>query len=341
MRVVTQAVKRSPLDLRPILGIPPARSAATMAHAISAYARNGFLSEEDAGMRLASAIGALVELRCAGYEEPCWGYHFDVQTRVFFYPRGAPNTIATAFAGHALLDAHELAGVAGALDLASATADFFLAHVPQTEGRGGAYFGYLVGDRTPIHNASMLVAALFARLTRHLDRSDLREAARAGVGYTTAHQRRDGSWPYGELPHLRWVDNFHTGYVLDCLLACAGAGIAGNALGAWERGLEYYRRELFLCDGTPKYKPDAVYPVDGQCAAQAIQTFALASSRIPVRLEDSRRSFAFASGALGRGDGTFAFQRRRRWVNRTPHLRWVQGPMLVALTHLIAAEQAA
>ncbi|MEA2301802.1 MAG: hypothetical protein QOE44_2337, partial [Solirubrobacteraceae bacterium] len=25
----------------------------------------------------------------------------------------------------------------------------------------------------------------------------------------------------------------------------------------------------------------------------------------------------------------------------TPHLRWVQGPMLVALTHLIAAEQAA
>ena len=44
--LVTQAVKRSPLNLRPILGIPDGLSAATLAHVISAYARNGFL---DAG----------------------------------------------------------------------------------------------------------------------------------------------------------------------------------------------------------------------------------------------------------------------------------------------------
>ena len=43
LRAVTQAVKRSPLNLRPLLGIPDGLSAATLAHVISAYARNGFL----------------------------------------------------------------------------------------------------------------------------------------------------------------------------------------------------------------------------------------------------------------------------------------------------------
>jgi hypothetical protein len=337
-RVLTQTVKRSPLDLRLALGIQPARSATTMAYAISSYARNGFLSDDDANVRLQHAIKALLELRCAGYDEPCWGYHFDVQTRVFFYPRTEPNTIATAFAAHALLDAHELAGVPGALELADGAADFFMRHVPQTAGPEGAYFGYLAGDRTPIHNANMLVCALFARLVRHRERADLRNAAAAGLRYTAAHQRLDGSWPYGELPHLDWIDSFHTGYVLDCLLACEEAGIGGDADGAWKRGLDYYCRELFLADGTPKYKPDSVYPVDGQCVAQAMQTLALASRRRPTHLEDARRTFASAVRTLARTDGAFAFQRRRLWVNRTAHLRWVQGPMLVALTHLIAAE---
>jgi O-Antigen ligase len=341
MRLMTQAVKRSPLDLRPVLGIRSARSAATMTYAISSYARNGFMDEEVAATRLEHTIDTLLGLRCTGYDEPCWGYHFDVQTHVFFYPRTEPNTIATAFAGHALLDAHELAGAPRALELAVGAADFFIRHVPQTEGAGGAYFGYLAGDRTPIHNASMLVCSLFARLARHVDRPELRTAATAAVGYTIAHQRPDGSWPYGELPHLDWIDNFHTGYVLDCLLACSEAGIGGDVDGAWQRGLDYYSRELFLADGTPKYKPDSVHPVDGQCVAQAMQTFALASRGIPTRLEDARRTFAYAMQTLARTDGSFAFQRRRLWVNRTPHLRWVQGPMLAALTHLIAAETTA
>ena len=99
LRVVTQAVKRSPMNLRPLLGIPNGLSAATLAHVISAYARNGFLDPQEARVRLRECVAALAALRCATFPEPCWGYHFDVQTRVFFYPRTSPNTIATAFAG--------------------------------------------------------------------------------------------------------------------------------------------------------------------------------------------------------------------------------------------------
>ena len=124
-RVLTQAVRRSPLDLRSALRIPAGLDAAAIAGVVAAYAR-----ADDP--KLYRALAILEGLRCSGFDEPCWGYHFDVQTRVFFYPCGAPNTIATSFAGLALLDAFERTGDDALLERAAGTARFFLRHVPQT-----------------------------------------------------------------------------------------------------------------------------------------------------------------------------------------------------------------
>ena len=332
-RVLTQLVKRSPVDLRPMLGIRPGLSPASLAYVASAHARGVLLEGADGRARLTAVLERLLELRCDGYAQPCWGYHFDVQTRVFFYPFGSPNTIATAFAGIALVDAFEATGEARWLDLAMGTAEFFLEHVPQTADGAGAFFGYLAGDRTPIHNASLLVCALLARVAAHRPRPELQAAAQDGVTWTTARQRPDGSWPYGEQPHLNWVDGFHTGYVLDALQMC---GDLDGARTAYERGLEHYRRELFLADGTAKYKPDSVYPVDVQCVAQGIQTFARAGD-----IGQAHLILGYAERELRTGDGLFAFQRRPRWVNRAAHVRWVVAPMLLALTELAAAERSA
>jgi hypothetical protein len=285
-------------------------------------------------LRLAETLRALETVRCTGFEEPCWGYHFDVQTRVFFYPSTSPNTIATVFAGMALLDAYEATGEPRLLELAAGTGEFFLRHVPQTEDGEGAFFGYLVGDRTPIHNANALVCALLARIASHTDREDMRVTAEAGLRWTVAHQRSDGSWPYGERPHLDWVDNFHTGYVLDALMYSADADLDMDGGETLERGLAYYRRALFLEDGTPKYLPDAVYPIDAQCVAQAIKTMTLARGRDPAYGAFAWTVFDFARRRMQRSDGSYLFQRRRRWTNAAPHIRWMAAPMLEALTRL-------
>lgn len=338
LRILTQVVKRSPLNLRPLLRVPAGLSPATLALAISAYARNGFLGEQEARRKLHEAVRGLEALRCVAVAEPCWSYHFDVQTRVFFYPRTDPNTITTAFAGLGLLDAHELAGEGGALELALGAGDFFTRHVPQTDTGCGAYFGYLPGDRTPIHNANMLVCALLARLSKLLGRADMGRAAAAGVRYTTSRQRPDGSWPYGEQPNLGWVDGFHTGYVLDCLQTCLQAGVGGLAAEqAWRRGLRFYADALIQQDGTPRYSQVSRYPIDGQCVAQAIQTLSRAASLEPELAERRWLVLRYALGSFARRDGAFVFQRERLWTNRTPHPRWVQAPMLVALAELIAS----
>ena len=340
LRVVTQAVKRSPLNVRPLLGVPAGLSAATLAHLSTAYARNGFLDEREARAKLGESVGRLVGLRCAAFPEPCWGYHFDVQTRVFFYPRTTPNTIATAFAALGLLDAHELAGAGDALELATGAGEFFLRRVPQTPAQSGAYFGYLPGDATPIHNASMLVAALLARLATATGREDFHDAARRAMDYTVSHQRPDGSWPYGERPGLGWIDGFHTGYVLDCLLACVESGVGGEAAAqAWQRGLRYYVAALIEADGTPRYTPISRYPIDGQCAAQAIETLARAARREPDLAQARWAVLDFVRRRLTRDDGAIVFQRERYWTNRTACPRWVQAPMLAALASLLSSER--
>jgi hypothetical protein len=335
-RLLTQAVKRSPLDLRPALGIEPARSGAAMALLASAYAIQAALPEAESRIKLEQAIDWLLEQRLSSYDEPSWGYHFDVQTRVFFYPASSPNTIATAFAGFALLDGYERTGRLDLLDLASATARFFVEHVPQTDAPKGAFFGYLVGDRTQIHNANMLVAALLARVARVTGSADLRERAQSAVDYTVALQRADGSWPYGEQAGLGWVDNFHTAYVLMCLEVCRRSGLA-SCEEALASGLRHYARDFFLADGTPRYYTHSTYPVDGQCSAEAIRLFALASSFDGSYLAHAARAFDYAQRELRRGDGAYIFQRGRHWTNKATHIRWVEAPFLVALATLSKA----
>jgi hypothetical protein len=340
-RLLIQAVKRSPLDLRPALGIAPKADAASVAWAVSAFARNGFLDDSKAHRMLLHSLDLLDDLRSTEYEEPCWGYHFDFQSRVFFYARGEPNTIATAFAGHAVLDAYEALDDPRLLEGARGTGRFFLRHVPLTEADGGAYFGYLPGDRSPIHNSSMLVASLLARLAGHgLDRDGFASAAEAAVRYTTLRQRPDGSWPYGERQNLAWVDNFHTGYVLDALRTCADAGIGGtDADAAWSKGLAYYRRELFMANGAPRYYPTRLYPIDAQSVAQGIQTLSIAAAHDESCAPAARAVFGFALRRMVGEDGLPLFQRRRLWSNRAPHVRWVVAPTLLALTHLLALEE--
>lgn len=332
-RLLTQLVKRSPVDLRRLLGIPAGTSAAAIAHVVSSYAL-GAIPGDEGRSRLREALSTLEDLRCADFAEPCWGYHFDVQTRVFFYPANSPNTIATAFAGMALLDAYEATGEERLLELAHGAGDFFLAHVPQTDDGEGAYFGYLVGDRTPIHNANTLVCTLLARLARQTGRQDMRTAAEEGLRWTVARQRADGSWPYGEQPHLAWVDNFHTGYVLDSLMLCGRAGVQVDSDAALELGLDYYRRELFDDDGAPRYMPRSLYPIDAQCVAQAIKTMALASELDGGYGEFAWTVFDFAVDRMRKRDGSYLFQRRRWWANAAPHVRWMAAPMLEAFTVL-------
>jgi hypothetical protein len=338
-QLLMQLNKRSPLNLRPMLGIKPQDDSAALAWVLSAYSVVDFIEPPAAHQRRRDALfERLVGKRLPGWEDPCWGYHYDMQSRVFFYPHTDPNGIATTYVAAAMLDYHVRTGSQQALELAEGVGRWLVRNVPQTEDPPGAYFGYLVGDRSPIHNSNMHACALLSRLHALLDRPEWRALAERGIEWTVSRQRPEGSWPYGERGNLSWVDGYHTGYVLDALRFCLDAGVAPGAEEAWSRGLDFYRRVMFLADGTPRYFSHNTYPVDLQSVAQALQTFSIASTHDPTCLEDARRVLAYAQRAMARDDGAYVFQRRRHWVNRVAHMRGGNADLVLGLARLLRAE---
>src|SRR4029077_4256255 len=91
--------------------------------------------------------------------------------------------------------------------------------------------------------------------------------------YSCSCQLSDGSWYYGEADNLHWIDSFHTGYNLESLKRYIDATGDKTYEENLVRGFRYFKETFFEEKGTPKYYHNRTYPIDIQCAAQAIDTF--------------------------------------------------------------------
>jgi hypothetical protein len=335
-----QLVKRSPLNLRPLLLVPKGvnpKGLGLVARALVYDARARGADRREEVARLLARLDALRSPKATGAG---WGYNFDWQSRAFFVPEGTPSVVCTTFVANAYLDAYLAWGEPEWLARAREACEFVLTDLNRTEGTDGSFcFSYTPLDRTTVHNASMLGAELLARVGRETGEAALAEAAVAATRFTVAAQREDGAWPYGELAFQSWVDSFHTGFVLVSLDSVIRATGRDEWAGALERGYALYRDRFFLADGTPKYYDNGLYPVDIHSAAQALVTFAALARLDPGALERARLVFGWAVEAMRRGDGSFAFQKHRRYTNRTSYIRWSQAWMLYGMARLIAAER--
>ncbi len=326
-RVLTQAVKLSPVNLRPLLGIRPAYNQKAVGLVASSYAR---LGERDHAAQW-------LEWLCANRADPlpgspagagapwAWGYNFPVQTRVFAYPPNSANTIATSFVAHAFLDAAELLDAPRWEEPIRGACAFLTGHM-LVEQPGRRFFRYIPGDDQLIHNANTLAAAVLARAARLYGDDALAAPARDALAPTLAAQLPDGTWPYAEGSHA-WVDNFHTGYVL-MSLACFP-----EAAEQLRRGVAVWERELFLPDGTPKYYAGSLHPIDGHCYAQAVETWVVAGN-----LAAARREAELMVERMLDPSGYLWFQQRGRITNKVPFVRWTTAPALQALAGLLRAE---
>ncbi len=335
-RLLVQAVKRSPVNLRPVLGVRPAWNQKAIGLVASAYAHLAATGDPTAEAAARRWCEWLVTEQVGGADGFAWGYHFEVQTRFFAYPARSPNTIATTFVGQALVDAVEQLGETRWIEPAVKTAEYLVAQM-LVEGAKGPYFRYIPGDDKLIHNCNLLACAMLMRAGRLAGRGDLRDIAAGAVQSSLQAQLPDGSFPYSDWSGQGWVDNFHTGYVLESLATCLPVAGVPAAL---ERGVGYWARELFLEDGTPKYFPDRVGPRDGHCYAQAIDTWlSLYEVGLPGLAEAERLASLLAWNMLT-PDGAVIFQRHRWVTSRVEFVRWTTAPAFRALARLARLRQA-
>jgi hypothetical protein len=335
----TQVCKRSVLNLRPLLLVPPQKNAKGIAlfalAALANYRRRKTIEAETGARQL---LEKLWQMRIPDYSGAAWGYNFDWQSRNFFAPQGTPMIVPTAFAARALIEAYETFADPCFLQMARSSCEFILTDLKRSvESEDEVCFSYSPLDGTQIFNASLLGSEILANVGALTGETQLCGLALSAARYVVRRQSDDGSWVYGVERGQQWVDNFHTAYVLlslsRVLRFCSSAEVDLDR--ALRRGYEFWIERFFLADGWPKYYHDNLYPADAHAAATAIITLTELQELDGGALPLAEKIAAWTIHNLRDRRGFFYYQRRRFYTVHTPYMRWTQAWMLYALARLL------
>lgn len=337
-RLSNELLNRFPTAFRKLLSI--GRQINSKAMALFAH---GFLDRYQATRneafleRARACLEWLLEHPSPGYAGCCWGYPFDWQSLIFI-PKGTPSAVVTSIACHAFLEAYEATGEGRYLEAADGCCRFIAADLRRDEvDERRLCFSYTPLDRFHVHNANLWCAASLLNTWKHRPIEAYRSLAQRAINYTVGNQNPDGSWCYWAPPEKTscYVDNYHTGFVLECLAACRD--ILGEEFlcqEELEKGIAYYEANHFLADGTARMTKKSTFPVDIHSCAQGIITFTALSGRNLRYLETAQRVAGWTIRHMQDADGHFYYRVNRRYTSRIAYIRWGQAWMHRALAAL-------
>ena len=326
--------KRSPINFRPLTGVPKVYNAKGLALFVLGYAQihRRYPSDETA-TRIQNLADQLLKMATPGYAGPAWGYPFDWQARAFFQPKGTPTVVATSFVAEALLAAYDLLGKADYLDTAVAAARFVLHDLNRTYDDNGDFtFSYSPLDRTQVFNAGLLGAKTLALIYERTGEQRLIDEARQVVRFVAKHQHPDGAWSYGTLPYHQWIDNFHTGYNLEAMAIYRRASGDRDFDEVFRKGMDYYLSRFWTSEGMPRYYHDRLYPIDLHAPAQLLAT--LHKSGLSHQHQELiRRVLDWTIRHMQSPKGYFYYQKRPLYTNKIPYMRWTQAWMFYGMAY--------
>ena len=337
--VLTQGLKRSPVNVRSLLLVPKKQNPKGLALFLSSVVRAPMLAGADAEEVEAELLDRILTLRSTGSEYWCWGYSFPWRGRDMIVPRWAPNLVCTQFVGTALLDLYERRGDLRHLEIAVSAADYILNELYWTSGDEKAGFSYpLPSHRNIVHNANLLASSYLCRVHRLSGLERFRAPALRAARLAIALQREDGSWPYGEGRHQEWIDNFHTCYNLSALQSIGRDLVTDEFQPSIDRGLTFYLAHFFREDGAARYFHDRTYPIDIHSVAVAIITLLEFQFHDVGNAELAEKVLRWAIENMWSERGFFYYRTLRFCKIRTPYIRWSEAWMLRALAEYLHAQ---
>ena len=349
--VMIQGFKRSPWNLRRIAMVPKEYNAKGIGLFLQGYCNlykavvqrpelaNDLGKKEVLFDQINDLAELLILLQSKGYSGACWGYNFDWQARrLFLFPRYTPTVVATNFCATALFDAYEVTRNERYKSIALSAAEFVLRDLHRADYNGGFLFSYspLQGNDT-VFNASLLGSKLLSYCYRYTTDERLKEAARGSVVACCNGQAMDGSWVYGMLPVQGWIDSFHTGYNLDGLIAyqenTGDRTFAENI----ERGFDFYIKNFFNEDGSPKYYHNQQYPIDIHCPGQLFVTLHRLGKFDEYR-DLAAKVLEWTVRNMQDRRGYFYYQLKKGISSKISYMRWSNAFMFNALSYYILSE---
>ena len=335
-RLLMQLIWRSPINLRPILGVKPLDSNIGRGYMawgyLSMFKLTGDQTYKD---KAVSCLEWLIKNKAPGFVHYSWGKMFDFASRGGRQGKYEPITVWTSLIGQAFLDAYEILAEKKYLEIADSVCRWIVER-PRNRTESGCCINYTPfgdGDCT-IHNQSMLAAAMLARTARFTGTEEYLNIANEAVKYTCTRQLPDGSWYYGEDPKYHWIDNFHTGYNLDALKCYIENTQDKTYENTLRKGFDFFKNNFFEEPGRPKYYHNRTYPIDSQCCSQAIETLANFSDYDQSSLKMSMCVAKWTKENMQDPKGYFYFMRYPLMTLKVPMIHWAQATTYKALTLL-------
>ena len=328
-----QFFKRSPLNLRKIVGIKKEYNPKALGLFLASYCN---LYKHDKNPEHLKQINFFIErieaCRTKGYSGACWGYNFDWESRAFFQPKFMPTIVASSFISNALLDAYEITGDEKLLATARSTCDFILKDLNRTHSSSGNYaFSYSPLDNSVVFNASLLGARLLARVYSITKETSLISESKKAVAFCVDYQKEDGSWSYGTLPFHQWIDNFHTGYNLECISDYMKFSRDISYSECLSKGFKYYIETFFTPEGIPKYYSNSTYPIDIHAPAQLVITLQKLN-KLESHKELMDKVLNWTVDNMQSEQGFFRYQINKYVTSKIPYMRWSQAWMFVSFS---------
>jgi hypothetical protein len=334
-RVLLQLLRRIPINIRPLLGVKPKESTKGRGYMAYGYLLLHKMTKENTYKEKAlQCLDWLDHHKAPGYKKHSWGNHFDFVSRSGGYSAHEPILVWTSLIGQAFLEAYEQLKMDRFLDIAEGICEWIM-DLPREHTPTGACLSYLAIAQHSIHNANMLGAAMLARTAKHLVNTSYVDIAKSAMQYSCSRQLADGSWWYGEKPMYHWIDNFHTGYNLTSLKCYIDSTGDTTYMGSLSRGLQFFKTHFFEENGKPKYYHDSLYPVDIQCASQAIETLAYFAPEDQSSLELGKKVAKWTLENMQDKKGFFYYRHYPIMKAKIPMLHWGQATMYKALALLL------
>jgi rhamnogalacturonyl hydrolase YesR len=333
-RLLQQAIRQSPINLRPLMGVSRKDSTKGRGYMAWGYLKLYRVTKESQYLEKATACLEWLDThKVPRFQYHSWSNAFDFVSRGGGYTSNDPIIVWTSSIGQAYLEAYEITGREWFLNIAQSVGKWILA-LPRERTSSGDCLSYLADRQNSIHNANMLGAGFLARLGKITRSQECLDVARSAMEYSCSRQLEDGSWWYAEAPKYHWIDNFHTGYNLDSLDFYVNASGDQQFFANLHKGLEFYKAHFFEESGRPKYYHTRTFPVDIQCAAQAIDTLALFSGRDPGCLDLSKKVALWTIHNMRASKGYFYYRQYPMMKAKTPMLHWGQATMFKGLSEL-------
>lgn len=272
-----------------------------------------------------------------------WGLNFPYTSRFIDADENMPNLYNTVNSGLAICYAYKYLTDENKI-LAKDVIKGILKFINETlgyidEGDKGWYL-YYPTQKYPTYNVNAL-AVYFLSFVKHLNLHDglliPQNRIESLLNLICDEQNEDGSWYYSRSPKGKWIDGFHSGFVLESLAFVYKNHTASDKLKKTiEKGWDYFINQMFFEDGYPKYFSYSKnrYPVESQNCAQAIQTMAILGQWLGWdQKELLLKIVKNVMADLYDKRGFFYYKKTQFFTFKSPFIRWSLTPMLLSFTY--------